>query len=376
MRAYVTGGTGFVGSNIVKVFAERHRAEVHCPVHRFVPADASGFTTERLDLLDDDALLASVASFVPDVIVHSMILNGFAAMYADRDLAWRSYVGTTETLARAADEVGAKLIGVSTDWVFDGTQSGADEDTPPNPVNLYGVLKMASEQAAMLTAQRAAVARVSAVSGMHWMRDSTPRVQDGGFGYCHVDCRRARGRRDVRRVGSRQHQHGGHTVDGPGRILHVTPESAGWDYVEFGVVEVAQDAPWSGVAADRETAIVPLAGQGRVCVGDELVVELSRSSVFEEMARIVYLPPGVPYRIESETATAGIGRLSAGRGPLPGSGVRAVGDARRDPRRRPSPSPGRALAGPSAACGAADPLRGVRASGNMVGLAPALPRRP
>lgn len=107
MRAYVTGGTGFVGSNIVKVFSERHGAEVHCPVHRFVPADASGFTTERLDLLDDDALLASVASFEPDVIVHSMILNDFAAMYADRDLAWRSYVGTTETLARAADEVGA-----------------------------------------------------------------------------------------------------------------------------------------------------------------------------------------------------------------------------------------------------------------------------
>lgn len=183
MRAYVTGGTGFVGSNIVKVFAERHGTDVHCPVHRFVPADSDGFTTERLDLLNDAAVRASVAAFAPDVIVHSMILNDFAAMYADRDLAWRSYVGTTETLARAADEAGAKLILVSTDWVFDGTQSGAGEDTPPNPVNLYGVLKMASEQTALLSAERAAVARVSAVSGMHWMRDSTPRVQDGGFGY-------------------------------------------------------------------------------------------------------------------------------------------------------------------------------------------------
>ena len=183
MRAYVTGGTGFVGSNIVKVFAERHGAAVHCPVHRFVPAEARGFTTERLDLLDEAAVEASVAAFAPDVIVHSMILNDFAAMYADRELAWRSYVGTTETLARAADEAGAKLIVVSTDWVFDGTQSGADENTPPNPVNLYGVLKMASEQAARLSCRRAAVARVSAVSGMHWMRDSTPRVQDGGFGY-------------------------------------------------------------------------------------------------------------------------------------------------------------------------------------------------
>ena len=183
MRAYVTGGTGFVGSNIVKVFAERHGATVHCPVHRFVPADTSGFTVERLDLLDDGAVQTSVAAFGPDVIVHSMILNDFAAMYADRELAWRSFVGTTESLARAADRTDAKLILVSTDWVFDGTQSGADEDTPPNPVNFYGVLKMASEQAAILTAERAAVARVSAVSGMHWMRDSTPRVQDGGFGY-------------------------------------------------------------------------------------------------------------------------------------------------------------------------------------------------
>ncbi len=183
MRAYVTGGTGFVGSNIVKVFSERHGATVHCPVHRFVPAGTPGFSTERLDLLDDGAVQASVDEFDPDVIVHSMILNDFAAMYTDRDLAWRSYVGTTESLARAADRAEAKLILVSTDWVFDGTQPGADEDTPPNPVNLYGVLKMASERTALLSAERAAVARVSAVSGMHWLRDSTPRVQDGGFGY-------------------------------------------------------------------------------------------------------------------------------------------------------------------------------------------------
>ena len=105
---------------------------------------------------------------------------------------------------------------------------------------------------------------------------------------------------------------------GPGRILHVTPESAGWDCVEFGVVEAAAGAPWSGVQAARETAIVPLAGRGRVCVGDELVVELSRSSVFEEMARIVYLPPGIPYRIESETGLqASVGSAPAeGRYPV------------------------------------------------------------
>ena len=183
MRAYVTGGTGFLGSNIVKVFAERHRATVHCPVHSFVPDNPQGYTTEPLDLLEADAVQASVAQFDPDVIVHSMILNDLAGIYAQRDLAWRSYVDATLTLAEAANRAGAKLILVSTDWVFDGTQSGADEHTPPNPVNYYGVLKALSEQAALLRADRAAVARVSAVNGVHWARDEMPRGQDPGFGY-------------------------------------------------------------------------------------------------------------------------------------------------------------------------------------------------
>lgn len=182
MRAYVTGGTGFVGSNIVKVFVDRHGVDVLCPVHRFVPEEPA-YAVEPLDLLDAEALRSSVRNAQPDVIVHSMILNDFARLYADRRLAWDSYVGTTETLADAANEVGAKLILVSTDWVFDGTQSRADETTPPNPVNYYGVLKVASEQVALARADRAAVARVSGVNGVHWARPTTEREQDCGFGY-------------------------------------------------------------------------------------------------------------------------------------------------------------------------------------------------
>ena len=183
MRVYITGGTGFIGANIVKVFTERHGATVHCPVHSFVPENPQGYTIEPLNLLDADAVMASVAQFEPDVIVHSMILNDLHGIYNQRELAWRSYVDATLTMAEAANQAGAKLIVVSTDWVFDGTQVGADENTPPNPVNYYGVLKALSEQAALLRADRAAVARVSAVNGVHWARDEMPRGQDPGFGY-------------------------------------------------------------------------------------------------------------------------------------------------------------------------------------------------
>jgi dTDP-4-dehydrorhamnose reductase len=183
MRAYVTGGTGFVGSNIVKVFADAHGATVHCPVHRYVPSGSLPYTTEPLDLLDAASVEVSVRRFAPDVVVHSMILNDFGQMYADRNLAWRSYVGVTKTLADVCRATGARLILVSTDWVFDGTQVGADEETPPNPVNYYGVLKMASEQVALLRTEGSAVARVSGVNGTNWARPRNPRSQDPGFGY-------------------------------------------------------------------------------------------------------------------------------------------------------------------------------------------------
>lgn len=186
MRVYVTGGSGFVGSNVVRVFAEHLGADVFVPVQSWRPSGAAGELRHRwdvVDVFDPVAVRASVLTERPDAIVHCAILNDFDAMVADRRRAWAAYVGSTRALAQAANEVGAKLVLVSTDWVFDGTQHLADETTPPNPVNLYGVLKMASEIVALEVGHGAAVARVSGVNGVHWARPEAPRAQDRGFGY-------------------------------------------------------------------------------------------------------------------------------------------------------------------------------------------------
>src|SRR5262249_1013140 len=89
----------------------------------------------------------------------------------------------TRVLADAANDCDAALLTVSTDWVFDGTQGGADESTPPNPLNYYGVLKAASELVTVERARDPIVVRVSGVMGTHQAGREVPREQDPGFGY-------------------------------------------------------------------------------------------------------------------------------------------------------------------------------------------------
>ena len=182
MRVYVTGGTGFVGSNIVKVAREHHGAAVFTTVQSWRPDGPVDFEHGRVDMTDRQQILDSVRAFRPDAIIHSAVLNDFNLMYRDRALSWRANVGSTRYLTEAANEVGAKMILVSSDWVFDGTQSDSDEQTPPNPLNLYGVHKVVGETAVLEGADDGAVARISGVSGVHWTRPDKPVTQNVGFG--------------------------------------------------------------------------------------------------------------------------------------------------------------------------------------------------
>jgi dTDP-4-dehydrorhamnose reductase len=169
-RVYLTGASGFVGSNLARVF-ERHGAEVVAPGHADV------------DLTDGRLVARSVAATRPDAIVHAAIWNDPTALLGDRRRAWASYVGATRHLVDAANANGAHLVLVSTDWVFDGTQGPAAEDAPPNPINPYGFLKAASELVVTERAERGTVARIAGVQGLHLARTQTPRRQDAGFGY-------------------------------------------------------------------------------------------------------------------------------------------------------------------------------------------------
>ena len=171
MKVWLTGAAGFVGSNVARVLGERHGAEVLGP------------TRAEVDVTDGAAVVAAVRAFAPDAIVHCAILNDPVALVRDRRAAWEGYVGATRNVVDAGNAVGAHVVLISTDWVFDGTQGGATEDEPPNPINAYGFLKAASELVVLERAARGAVARIAGVAGVHWARPALPRQQDAGLGY-------------------------------------------------------------------------------------------------------------------------------------------------------------------------------------------------
>ncbi len=164
MRIFLTGGSGFVGAHLARVFARRG-ADVVAPSHA------------ELDVGDRAATLHAVDAAAPDAIVHAAILHDPAAMAADKARAWDAYVGATRNVVDAV--AGAHVVLVSTDWVFDGTQGPAPESAPPNPVNQYGFLKAASELVVAERAARGTVARIAGVQGAA----RAPRGQDHGFGY-------------------------------------------------------------------------------------------------------------------------------------------------------------------------------------------------
>jgi dTDP-4-dehydrorhamnose reductase len=166
MRVWASGGNGFVGSHLVRAFGRGQSPsyDVRAPSHTDV------------DVTDAGAVRRSVAEYRPDAIVHAAILNDFDRLERE---GWSAYVGATRNIVDAGNAVGAQVVLVSTDWVFDGTQGGATETTPVNPINRYGFLKAASELVVTERADRGAVARIAAVQGVH----EAPRSQDAGFGY-------------------------------------------------------------------------------------------------------------------------------------------------------------------------------------------------
>ena len=178
-RIALTGGTGFVGGTVASALTTKGH-EVVCLVRRD-PGRRFPWESRIVDTADVDSLAQGLKGC--DAVAHLAIYNDFHGMYAHRRKGYDGYVGLTRRVVDAANRTDLRVGYLSTDWVFDGTDHLVDEEEPPNPVNLYGFLKAASEIVVLDRAEAGFVARVGGVQGLHQTQETGPRSQDVGFGY-------------------------------------------------------------------------------------------------------------------------------------------------------------------------------------------------
>lgn len=87
---------------------------------------------------------------------------------------------------------------------------------------------------------------------------------------------------------------------GPGIVLEVTPEIAGWDVLDFRVLRLGAGQSWVTNTLDREAAVVPQSGMFRVDTGGGQF-EMERDDVFASMAPVLYLPPRTAIQVDAVT---------------------------------------------------------------------------
>lgn len=135
MRVLVTGAAGQLGTELVAVFSAAG--------HEVVST-----THASLDICDAAAVDAAIVSARPDWILHGAAWTAVDACESDPDRAFAVNGGGTANVVAAAAKVGARVLYVSTDYVFDGTKSGPYvEADQPNPRSVYGSSKLAGERA-------------------------------------------------------------------------------------------------------------------------------------------------------------------------------------------------------------------------------------
>ena len=154
MQYLVTGANGQLGTELSKMMDDRG-------------LNYWGYDAKDMDITNRDLVFDKIRDLKPDVIFHCAAYTAVDPAEDDgKALNWHVNVDGTKNVADAAAEVGATLVYISTDYVFDGTNEGEYQvDDATNPQNEYGRAKLAGENAVRAASDNYYIIRTSWVFG-------------------------------------------------------------------------------------------------------------------------------------------------------------------------------------------------------------------
>jgi dTDP-4-dehydrorhamnose reductase len=153
-RVLITGGGGQLASDLEAQL--QGGAEVLAPPR------------QSLDITDDAAVSAVFESFRPTAVFNCAAFHNVEVCEREEDQAFAVNARAVKRLASRSAAAGAKLVHLSTNYVFDGSAAEPyDEAALPNPRSIYAISKLAGEHAALAYAPGALVVRTSGLYGLH-----------------------------------------------------------------------------------------------------------------------------------------------------------------------------------------------------------------
>lgn len=155
MKVLVTGATGQLGWDVMKELEKRG-------------IDYRGTGSKDLDITDRDAVMQYIEMYRPDAVIHCAAYTAVDKAEDEPEICRKVNADGTSYIAEACKMVDAKMIYISTDYVFgdDGDQPH-EVDDPPHPLNVYGQTKWEGEEAVRRILQKYFIVRISWVFGEH-----------------------------------------------------------------------------------------------------------------------------------------------------------------------------------------------------------------
>jgi len=155
LKILVTGASGQLGKELAQL-------------PRQTDIEIIGLTREQLDITDLVVCRKVLDEYRPNAVIHCAAYTAVDQAEAEPDLAFSVNAAGTRNLAVAAEEIGAKFLYISTDYVFDGrgTTPYIEYDAP-NPQTVYGKSKFAGEQLVQTLNSRYFIVRTAWIYGKH-----------------------------------------------------------------------------------------------------------------------------------------------------------------------------------------------------------------